>query len=528
MRDEIKIYTQRCPTCRKVPTPASPTANNPPRSRSEWCERIKPEQKPSLHPQGARNLNLGPASSCFPSNQTAADHKERIARMEKALLALSATPSPWSALPPLKAFGSFQYLLDWGLEPLALGRQLQKLLHPQILYVALSFVGLSMFPTHSSVTHSNPELKAILSLPLRGTIHQLFSQPKRLLILSSHGTGFLNILTGAISAICSSTSNPPWHRSLSTANSPTMVLPPSTFAASSSTPSTGTCNRKKAILEPVCPHHRLPFAFAARLYLSRANQPWDGTLDCLLAALACAAYAAYAINLPGIARFVLLFIPSVVFRFLTQLTSNLSKQALSAARALPAINSIPEHALPTSLKLIQSKQDLSALLNILIGAIYPICFAAPLSCLLTALVSSAACQLARTSGPLILRLIPRPLFLIQRAVDPFRLKGSPNIFNTLNALAAYLLACPIELAQDQHHHLHQQDCQPPPQADPNSEDEEYLRALDEAWEAFEAELDLKYGTGPYQININSQYQESLKDEMTDSASPATPTPASTS
>ncbi|OAV85826.1 hypothetical protein PTTG_10467, partial [Puccinia triticina 1-1 BBBD Race 1] len=30
----------------------------------------------------------------------------------------------------------------------------------------------------------------------------LFSQPKRLLILSSHGTGFLNILTGAISAIC--------------------------------------------------------------------------------------------------------------------------------------------------------------------------------------------------------------------------------------------------------------------------------------------------------------------------------------
>ncbi|WAQ90794.1 hypothetical protein PtA15_13A193 [Puccinia triticina] len=118
-----------------------------------------------------------------------------------------------------------------------------------------------------------------------------------------------------------------------------MVLPPSTFAASSSTPSTGTCNRKKAILEPVCPHHRLPFAFAARLYLSRANQPWD---------------------------------------------------------------------------------------------------------------------------------------------------------------------------------------------DPNSEDEEYLRALDEAWEAFEAELDLKYGTGPYQININSQYQESLKDEMTDSASPATPTPASTS
>ncbi|WAQ91167.1 hypothetical protein PtA15_14A47 [Puccinia triticina] len=67
--------------------------------------------------------------------------------------------------------------------------------------------------------------------------------------------------------------------------------------------------------------------------------------------------------------------------------------------------------------------------------------------------------------------------------------------------------------------------QPPPQADPNSE--EYLRALDEAWEAFEAELDLKFGTGP-KININSQYQESLKDDMTDSASPATPTPASTS
>ncbi|OAV87009.1 hypothetical protein PTTG_10845, partial [Puccinia triticina 1-1 BBBD Race 1] len=257
-------------------------------------------------------------------------------------------------------------------------------------------------------------------------------------------------------------------------------------------------------------------------YLSRANQPWDGTLDCLLAALACAAYA---IDLPGIARFVLLFIPSAVFRSLTQLTSNLSKQALSATRALPAINSIPEHALPTSLELIQSKQDLSALLNILIGAIYPICFAAPLSCLLTALVSSAACQLARTSGPLILRLIPCPLFLIQRAVDPFRLKGSPNMFNTLNALAAYLLAFRIELAQDQHHHLHQQDCQPPPQADPNSE--EYLRALDEAWEAFEAELDLKFGTGP-KININSQYQESLKDDMTDSASPATPTPASTS
>ncbi|WAQ85950.1 hypothetical protein PtA15_6A580 [Puccinia triticina] len=37
----------------------------------------------------------------------------------------------------------------------------------------------------------------------------------------------------------------------------------------------------------------------------------------------------------------------------------------------------------------------------------------------------------------------------------------------------------------------------PPQADPNPEDDqEYLRALDKAWEAFKAELDLKYGTGP--------------------------------
>ncbi|OAV91971.1 hypothetical protein PTTG_11555, partial [Puccinia triticina 1-1 BBBD Race 1] len=105
---------------------------------------------------------------------------------------------------------------------------------------------------------------------------------------------------------------------------------PSALAATSSTPSTGTRDSKKAILEPVCPHHRLPFAFAAQPYLSRANQPWDGTLDCLLAALACAAYA---IDLPGITRFVLLFIPSAVFRSLTQLASNLSKQALSATRA---------------------------------------------------------------------------------------------------------------------------------------------------------------------------------------------------
>ncbi|WAR52292.1 hypothetical protein PtB15_1B733 [Puccinia triticina] len=39
--------------------------------------------------------------------------------------------------------------------------------------------------------------------------------------------------------------------------------------------------------------------------------------------------------------------------------------------------------------------------------------------------------------------------------------------------------------------------QSPPQAYPDSEDKEYLKAMDEAWDAFEAELDLKYGsTGP--------------------------------
>ncbi|WAR60980.1 hypothetical protein PtB15_13B231 [Puccinia triticina] len=205
-----------------------------------------------------------------------------------------------------------------------------------------------------------------------------------------------------------------------------MVLPPSTFAASSSTPSTGTCNRKKAILEPVCPHHRLPFAFAARLYLSRANQPWD---------------AAH--------------------------SSSDSSPAPSSSSSAPSTPS-----------------DSKALL----------------------IYSTPSTPSPPTSSPAQL--------------------SSPKI-NTIISTnkIAKSLASPIQTLPPPP----SSSCpQPPPQADPNSEDEEYLRALDEAWEAFEAELDLKYGTGPYQININSQYQESLKDEMTDSASPATPTPASTS
>ncbi|WAR61965.1 hypothetical protein PtB15_14B58 [Puccinia triticina] len=189
--------------------------------------------------------------------------------------------------------------------------------------------------------------------------------------------------------------------------------------------------------------------------------------------------------------------------------------AFAARPKLPAINSIPEHALPTSLELIQSKQDLSALLNILIGAIYPICFAAPLSCLLTALVSSAAYSKAllicsTPSTPLPPTSLPSALSL-----------PKINTIISTNKIAESL-ASPIQTLPPPP----SSSCpQPPPQADPNSE--EYLRALDEAWEAFEAELDLKFGTGP-KININSQYQESLKDDMTDSASPATPTPASTS
>ncbi|OAV99211.1 hypothetical protein PTTG_06859 [Puccinia triticina 1-1 BBBD Race 1] len=108
-------------------------------------------------------------------------------------------------------------------------------------------------------------------------------------------------------------------------------------------------------------------------------------------------------------------------------------------------HSSPAHALHLALVLallFVSKQAFSvpgtALLNILLGAIYPIWIAAPLSCLLTALGSTAAYLLARTARPLFVRLIPRPLLLIQRAVDPFRLKGSPDRFNTPE-LASYLL-----------------------------------------------------------------------------------------
>ncbi|OAV95893.1 hypothetical protein PTTG_10925 [Puccinia triticina 1-1 BBBD Race 1] len=69
----------------------------------------------------------------------------------------------------------------------------------------------------------------------------------------------------------------------------------------------------------------------------------------------------------------------------------------------------------------------TTLLNILIGAIYPIWIAAPLSCLLTALGSTTTYLLIRTARPLFVRFIPRPLILIQRAFNPFRLKGSPEI-----------------------------------------------------------------------------------------------------
>ncbi|OAV90405.1 hypothetical protein PTTG_28346 [Puccinia triticina 1-1 BBBD Race 1] len=103
-----------------------------------------------------------------------------------------------------------------------------------------------------------------------------------------------------------------------------------------------------------------------------------------------------------------------------------------------AIHSVPLLRLPTSLELITRQISHlrtyshfsvpgTALLNILIGAIFPIWIAAPLSFLLT-----ATYLLVHTARPLFVRLIPRPLILIQRAIDPFRLKGSPK-------LASYLL-----------------------------------------------------------------------------------------
>ncbi|EFP76123.1 hypothetical protein PGT21_004334 [Puccinia graminis f. sp. tritici] len=136
-----------------------------------------------------------------------------------------------------------------------------------------------------------------------------------------------------------------------------------------------------------------------------------------------------------------------------------------------AINSIPFLRLPTSIELISnqihdlrtysststtnslhlalvlsiifvSKQAFSvpgtALLNILIGSIYPIWIATPLSCLLTALGSTGAYLIALTARPLIVLLIPRPLKLIQRAVDPFRINGTTNRYHTAE-LSSYLL-----------------------------------------------------------------------------------------
>ncbi|POW14045.1 hypothetical protein PSTT_03245 [Puccinia striiformis] len=79
-----------------------------------------------------------------------------------------------------------------------------------------------------------------------------------------------------------------------------------------------------------------------------------------------------------------------------------------------------------------------SLLNILIGAIYPTWFSTPLTCLLTAIGSTGAYLIAKTARPIIIILIPRPLQLIQRAIDPFRIKGTTNQFKTAE-LSSYLL-----------------------------------------------------------------------------------------
>ncbi|PLW04996.1 hypothetical protein PCASD_26897 [Puccinia coronata f. sp. avenae] len=136
-----------------------------------------------------------------------------------------------------------------------------------------------------------------------------------------------------------------------------------------------------------------------------------------------------------------------------------------------AIHSVPFLRLPTSLELIQtqivhlreyshsstahaihliavisllfiSKQAFSipgtALLNILIGSIYPSWLSTPLTCLLTAVGSTGAYLLARTSRPLIIKFIPKPLSLIQRAIDPFRIHGTTNRYHSAQ-LNSYLL-----------------------------------------------------------------------------------------
>ncbi|KNZ58464.1 hypothetical protein VP01_1925g2 [Puccinia sorghi] len=144
---------------------------------------------------------------------------------------------------------------------------------------------------------------------------------------------------------------------------------------------------------------------------------------------------------------------------------------LSLAIISVAVNTLPGLRLPTSLERIQqqltllrkyngvspasqlhllavlslifvSKQAFSipgtALLNILIGALYPSYIATPLTCLLTAIGSTAAYHLAATARPLFLLLIPKPLKLIQRAVDPLRVNGSLTQFHDAQ-LASYLL-----------------------------------------------------------------------------------------
>ncbi|KNF02395.1 hypothetical protein PSTG_04302 [Puccinia striiformis f. sp. tritici PST-78] len=159
----------------------------------------------------------------------------------------------------------------------------------------------------------------------------------------------------------------------------------------------------------------------------------------------------------------------------THLIKPISVLLLTTATSLliitTAIHSIPFLRLPTSLELIKnqinhlrlysssspsnsvhltivlsiifiSKQAFSipgtALLNILIGAIYPTWFSTPLTCLLTAIGSTGAYLIAKTARPIIIILIPRPLQLIQRAIDPFRIKGTTNQFKTAE-LSSYLL-----------------------------------------------------------------------------------------
>ncbi|POW23063.1 hypothetical protein PSHT_00565 [Puccinia striiformis] len=133
----------------------------------------------------------------------------------------------------------------------------------------------------------------------------------------------------------------------------------------------------------------------------------------------------------------------------THLIKPISVLLLTTATSLliitTAINSIPFLRLPTSLELIKnqinhlrlySSSSTSNSVHLTIHLSDMVLDTIDL--LLTAIGSTGAYLIAKTARPIIIILIPRPLQLIQRAIDPFRIKGTTNQFKTAE-LSSYLL-----------------------------------------------------------------------------------------